>query len=120
MGAVFRLPVWRSQDLAATLRQVRERSGARVLALHLHGETMPLDDVDLSPPLVLAFGSEANGLSDEVVAACDASVMIPMSGGWSCLNVATSGAVTLWEVDRRRRASPNRSPAGNLSGPSSV
>jgi len=105
MGAVFHLPVWRSEDLPATLRQVRERSGARVLALHLHGETVTLDDVDLTPPVVLVFGSEATGLSDEVVAACDASVVIPMSGGWSCLNVATSGAVALWETDRRRRAS---------------
>jgi tRNA G18 (ribose-2'-O)-methylase SpoU len=104
MGAAFRIPVWRAPNLPGDLARLRAERGVRVLAAHLHGETVPLDEADLSGPLVVALGSEADGLPDDVTAACDLSVEIPMSGDWSCLNVGTAGAILLWEITRRRRA----------------
>lgn len=104
MGAAFRIPVWRSTDLPADLGRLRAECGMRVLAAHLHGERVTLDEADLAGPLILALGSEADGLPDDVAAACDLSVEIPMSGDWSCLNVGTAGAILLWEITRRRRA----------------
>ncbi len=104
MGAAFTIPVWRSTDLAATIAQLRLECGTRSLAAHLHGETEALDRAALGGPVLLALGSEATGLSDGVVAACDTAVEIPMDPTWDCLNVATAGAVILWEVARRRRS----------------
>lgn len=103
MGAAFRIPVWRSEDLPADLARLRAECGMRVLAAHLHGETVPLEEADLAGGLVVALGSEADGLPDDVTAACDLAVEIPMSGDWSCLNVGTAGAIVLWEISRRRR-----------------
>ena len=42
------------------------------------------------------FGNEAQGMSDEEMAACDALVMIPMSGQAESLNVASAAAMCLF------------------------
>jgi tRNA G18 (ribose-2'-O)-methylase SpoU len=101
VGAVFHVPVWRVDDVPAVLRSLRGRCGTRSVAAHLYEPVVPLDRADLSPPLVVVLGSEATGLSDEVVRACDVAAKIPMHENWGCLNVATAGAVVLWEVYRR-------------------
>ncbi len=102
MGAAFRIPVWRSRDLAADVRRLREECGIRAVAAHLHGERVALQDADLRGALLVALGSEADGLPQDVAAACDVAVQIPMSADWSCLNVGTAGAIVLWEIARRR------------------
>ena len=107
MGAAFRIPVWRSPDLAADIRRLREECAIRAVAAHLHGDCVALQNADLCGPLLVALGSEADGLPAEVAAACDISAMIPMSADWSCLNVGTAGAIVLWEVARRRALAAN-------------
>ena len=42
------------------------------------------------------FGNEAQGMSDDEMAACDALVMIPMSGRAESLNVASAAAMCLF------------------------
>ena len=103
MGAAFRIPVWRCDDMAGTLRDLRRDCGVRCVAAHVRDDRVALDAADLSGPLLVALGSEADGLPDDVVDACDQVVEIPMAGGWACLNVGTAGAILLWEVVRRRR-----------------
>lgn len=102
MGAAFRLPVWRVDDLPAAFASLRAACGTRVLGAHLYEPVVDLPDADLSGNLLLVLGSEADGLSDEVAAACDACVRIPMDPEWDCFNVGTAGAILLWEVARRR------------------
>ena len=48
----------------------------------------------------LLFGSEGYGLSRRALAACDRSVIIPMSRGVDSLNVAASSAVAFWQLFR--------------------
>ena len=103
MGAAFRIPVWRSADLVADMQLLRTECGVRSVAAHLHGERSDVDRADLSGGMLVALGSEAVGLPDDVAAACDVVVEIPMSDGWSCLNVHIAGAIMLWEITRGRR-----------------
>ncbi len=63
-----------------------------LIALDPDGE--PLDA--LPPRAVLAFGTERHGLSEQLIAAADARVRIPMRAGVSSLNLATSVAVVLF------------------------
>ncbi len=51
---------------------------------------------------ILAFGTERDGLSEELLAAADARVSLPMEPGVSSLNLATSVAATLyaWRLAR--------------------
>lgn len=103
MGAIFRIPVWRVDDLPATIARLRAECGTRSVAAHNHPPVEDLDRADLSGNLLVALGSEATGLSPPTIAACDRAVMIPMRGDWGCINVAAAAAAFLWEVARRRR-----------------
>jgi RNA methyltransferase, TrmH family len=51
---------------------------------------------DLPPGAILAFGTERYGLSDDVLAAADSRLRIPMREGVSSLNLATSVAAVLF------------------------
>jgi tRNA G18 (ribose-2'-O)-methylase SpoU len=46
----------------------------------------------------LVLGNEGWGLPDELVAACDAAVAIPMAGNVDSLNVGAAGAILMWEL----------------------
>jgi RNA methyltransferase, TrmH family len=88
-GLHYALPVARVDEPA------RLQTGDRPLvALDPEGE--PLDPRTLPPRAVLAFGSERRGLSDELLAAADARIRIPMREGVSSLNLATSVAAVLF------------------------
>ena len=102
MGAVFHLPIWRVDDMAEAIVNLRERCGTRSVAAHLHPPYQDVLEADLSGNLLLALGSEADGLPADVSDACDARIRIAMDERWDCLNVGTAGAILLWEIARRR------------------
>lgn len=105
MGAIFHLPVWKVDSLVPVIGELRARCGTRSVAAHLYPPVEDLDRADLGGNLLVVLGSEAVGITDAVLAACDVRVKIPMHENWGCLNVATAGAVFLWEIARRRRGS---------------
>jgi RNA methyltransferase, TrmH family len=76
-----------------------------VLAIDPDGE--PLDPAELPGRALLAFGTERQGLSPELVASADARLSIPMRPGVSSLNLATSVAAVLfaWRLSARPVAS---------------
>jgi tRNA G18 (ribose-2'-O)-methylase SpoU len=97
MGAVFRLPIVRSDDLMRDLARLRGRWGVELAATVVGGDRAePLATATRGPRLGLLFGNEAQGLSPEQVAACDRRVAIPMHLGTDSLNVAISAAVFLY------------------------
>lgn len=53
-------------------------------------------------PLILAMGNEQAGLSDELAAACDLLVKIPMTGKADSLNLAVSTGIMLYEICKNR------------------
>jgi TrmH family RNA methyltransferase len=65
-----------------------------LLALDPDGEELRPRALD--PRAILAFGTERDGLSDELLARADERVRIPMRPGVSSLNLATSVAATLF------------------------
>ncbi len=87
-GLHFALPVHH-------LRAVR--TGDRELvALDPEGE--PLAPRELPAAAVLAFGTERDGISDELLAQATRRIALPMSPGVSSLNLATAVAATLYSL----------------------
>lgn len=101
MGIVFRLPVIESDDLVAALRGVHE-AGVRVIAAHPRPTSTRLSQANLAEDCCLVFGSEGDGLREEVLAACDETVAVPMPAGVDSLNVSHAAAVFLYEAARQR------------------
>lgn len=60
--------------------------------------------VDLTGPVALILGTEHEGLSSDLIVACEKTVAIPMLGAGDSLNVATSSAILLYEAVRQRHA----------------
>ncbi len=88
-GLHFAVPVAR----LAKAQELRELDRP-LLAIDPDGE--PLEPSRLPARAVLAFGTERQGLSDELLALADARLAIPMRTGVSSLNLATSVAAVLF------------------------
>ncbi len=101
MGTIFQLPVVETSSLVTSLKILRE-AGIRCLAAHPHTEQKYLSEANFTQDCCIVFGSEGNGLSREVLAACDEAVAIPMASGVDSLNVAAAAAVFLFEASRQR------------------
>ncbi|ETJ43583.1 tRNA/rRNA methyltransferase, partial [human gut metagenome] len=68
------------------------------------GETL-MEDLSLADsPLVLVTGAEGAGLSRLVRETCDVIASIPISQTVESLNAAVATGISLYEVDRLRRA----------------
>ena len=88
-GLHFALPVARLDDLHALAGSDRP-----VVGLDPDGEELDLATLD--ERAILAFGTERDGLSPELVARADALLRIPMREGVSSLNLATAVAAVLF------------------------
>lgn len=101
MGSTFRLPIVRTADTAEAVGALR-RAGLAILATVPRGGT-PMHEVDLRRPAALLLGGEGAGLSEQMVAAADARLTIPMNSSVESLNVAMAAAVLIYEAQGQRR-----------------
>jgi TrmH family RNA methyltransferase len=97
-GLHFALPVAglaTYSRIAGVSRQVPSPAHGRPLvAIDPEGE--PLNAAQLPPRVILAFGTERYGLSEELLGRADARLAIPMRAGVSSLNLATAVAAVLF------------------------
>ncbi|HEX3802491.1 MAG TPA: TrmH family RNA methyltransferase [Solirubrobacteraceae bacterium] len=70
--------------------------GRELVAFDPDGE--PLTPAGLPPAAILAFGTERDGLSDELLCQAQRRVALPMAPGVSSLNLATAVAATLYAL----------------------
>lgn len=82
-----------------------QRAGITVIGLDAGGSRTIYDMAPLAGPVCLVLGAEGAGLSRLVRQRCDDVVSIPLVGQLGSLNVATAGAVAIYEMVRRRTAS---------------
>jgi TrmH family RNA methyltransferase len=87
-GLHFALPVARSRVIRPADRPL--------VALDPDGEPLRRDAVP--DRAILAFGTERDGLSDELLARADLRLALPMQPGVSSLNLATAVAATLYAL----------------------
>jgi TrmH family RNA methyltransferase len=104
-GSIFHLPVVTSVATLDALEVLRGR-GCQLLATAADGEVDLdgcIDSGGLQSPTAWLFGNEAHGLSDELRAAVDRTVRIPLYGPAESLNLAASVAVCLYASARSQR-----------------
>jgi tRNA G18 (ribose-2'-O)-methylase SpoU len=101
MGTIFQLPVVETANLVSALSELRSQ-GVRCIAAHPHTDQKTLPAADFTQDCCIVFGSEGNGISASVLAACDEAVAIPMPPTVDSLNVASAAAVFLYEASRQR------------------
>jgi tRNA G18 (ribose-2'-O)-methylase SpoU len=100
LGASGTVPWDYWSDTLESLRSIRER-GIQVVALETGPRAAPFDAFAYRFPVCFVVGHEVAGVSPDVLAACDATVAIPMHGGKESLNVAVSFGIMAYTMRRR-------------------
>lgn len=90
-----------TKDCITTLRE----KGYKIVATSPHGDAELLNDFDISKPLAIFFGTEKQGLSQEVMKSADTMLKIPMQGFTESLNISVSAAIILQALGNRLRNS---------------
>lgn len=116
-GAIEWLPVCRVPNLPRALAELQQ-AGFWIFGADPEAELdlFSLPDRGSFDRAGVVLGAEGRGLRPGVLRALDFRVRIPMQGHVASLNVATAGAVMLFELARLRRASVSGSAPSGAAG----
>lgn len=85
---------------------ILHHKGYQIIATTPHENDMMIDDLDISRPTVLVFGTELTGLTQEAIDHADGYAKIPMYGFTESYNISVSAALSLFSVTARMRKDP--------------
>lgn len=94
MGAQKWVDVHRYNTSRECLHELRQQ-GYQIVATTPHNDSTMLADFDITKPSAIFFGTEQNGLSEEILREADTSIKIPMYGFTESLNISVSAAIIL-------------------------
>lgn len=100
MGAQKWVDVQRYSATKDCLHTLRKK-GYRIVATSPHEDAVMLDDFDISTPAAFFFGTEREGLSQEILEEADSTLKIPMVGFTESLNISVSAAIILQSVTEK-------------------
>jgi TrmH family RNA methyltransferase len=100
VGTVFTVPV--AVAIAADVASWLGERGVRVVATRVDADRLYVD-ADLTGPVAIVLGSEAEGVSATWRTPGVEAVRLPMAGVADSLNVSVAAAVLLYEAWRQRR-----------------
>ena len=79
--------------------------GYQIIATTPHNDSCLLHEFDITKPSALFFGTERDGLSEEVMQQADGFLKISMVGYTESLNISVSAAIIIQDVTNRLRQS---------------
>ncbi|MEO9885690.1 MAG: RNA methyltransferase [Balneola sp.] len=82
-----------------------KNQGFQIVATTPHENDHNLNELDISKPTALVFGTELDGVTDQVMEQSDAFVKIPMAGFSESFNISVSAAICLYDTSTRLRQS---------------
>ncbi|NUN06225.1 MAG: RNA methyltransferase [Bdellovibrio sp.] len=94
-------------DCVRTLK----KQGYKICVTHLDAKSKPLHEIDFSGKVALVLGNEKDGVSAEMIAAADETIIIPMTGFVQSFNISVAGALSLYHIsqDRLKKRGSNAS-----------
>lgn len=86
---------YKGEEAVRMCYQELRSQGYRIAATTPHGNPVAVDDMDLSAPVALVFGTEKDGLSHQALSEADFTVALPMYGFTESFNISVSAALFL-------------------------
>lgn len=99
MGAIFRVNVIESDNIADTIKEIKKHKYT-VMATDLDTDSSIYDEKYSKCAVVI--GNEANGVSKEVLDLADKKIKIPMLGKTESLNASVATGIILYEYVRQK------------------
>ena len=90
-----------SKNCIASLKE----KGYQIIATTPHANDNLIHEFDITKPAALFFGTEKEGLSQEILDQADGFLKIPMVGFTESLNISVSAAIILQNLTNRLRLS---------------
>lgn len=104
MGAQKWVDVQRYTSIKTCITTLKKQ-GYRIIATSPHEDSCLIDEFDILQPAALFFGTERDGLSEEVLKAADGYIKIPMYGFTESLNISSSAAIIIQDLSTKLRKS---------------
>ncbi|HEY1039972.1 MAG TPA: RNA methyltransferase [Bacteroidia bacterium] len=79
--------------------------GYKIIATTPHERDVNLSDLEIDHKTALVFGTEIDGITDDVRVCADEFVKIPMYGFTESFNISVSAALCMYELSTKLRAS---------------
>lgn len=89
-------------NTTACLSELKEK-GYKIVATSLHKNSISLNELDVSKPFALVFGTELTGISKDVEDAADEFVKLPMYGFTESFNISVCAALCMHQLSSRIR-----------------
>jgi tRNA (guanosine-2'-O-)-methyltransferase len=104
MGAQKWVDINRFDSMQNWIDNVRAK-GYQIIATTPHNDSCMLHEFDITKPSAIFFGTEKQGLSQEVIEQADGFLKIPMVGFTESLNISVSAAIIIQDITSRLRQS---------------
>lgn len=104
MGAEKWVDINRYDNMKTCISTLREQ-GYQIIATTPHNDSCMLDEFDVTKKSAIFFGTEIDGLSEEVMKEADGFIKIPMVGFTESLNISVSAALVIQDITNRMRHS---------------
>ncbi|PIF01325.1 MAG: rRNA methyltransferase [Maribacter sp.] len=102
MGAQKWVDVYRYGDTRSCISNLRGQ-GYRIIATTPHNDSCHLGEFEIKDRTALFFGTEKEGLSEEVIKEADGFLKIPMVGFTESLNISVSAAIILQHLTTKMK-----------------
>ena len=83
-----------------SLKEIKSR-GYRILAVSPEKNATMLPDYEVKEPIAMVFGTELEGVSDEILDFADETLAIPMFGFTKSFNVSVAAAICMYELKQK-------------------
>ena len=83
-----------------SLKEIKSR-GYRILAVLPEKNATMLPDYEVKEPIALVFGTELEGVSEEILDFADETLAIPMFGFTKSFNVSVAAAICMYELKQK-------------------
>ena len=99
-GADTWMQVEKMPKTMSSLQQIRDK-GYKILAVSPEKNAISLPEYELKEPVALIFGTEMEGVSQEVLDFADETLIIPMYGFTQSFNVSVAAAICMYELKQK-------------------
>jgi tRNA (guanosine-2'-O-)-methyltransferase len=99
-GADTWMQVEKMPKTISSLQEIRDK-GYKILAVSPEKNAVSLPEYELKEPVALIFGTEMEGVSQEVLDFADETLIIPMYGFTQSFNVSVAAAICMYELKQK-------------------
>lgn len=83
-----------------SFQKIRDR-GYKIVAVSLENNAVMLPDYQITEPVALVFGTEMEGVSQEILDFADETLAIPMYGFTRSFNVSVAASICMYELKQK-------------------